>query len=342
MLVAGGVALGSESAHGASSELWVAPTANPAMVRAPTYVPGWPSSTDRPSVALQAKKDPNAPKGPLSAYFQFMQEQRPLFKKQNPDTAVTEVAKALGEKWKSMSPAAKKPYQVLYEEDKARYEEEMKSYNPPPADPSAPKAKKGKKVKDPNAPKKPLSAYLLFSADARAKMKQDSVSRTAVETVQEIARLWKSATPAVKSKYEKAAADGKVAYERALAAYTGAPVQEAAPKPAAPAPKKAAAAPAPKKQAAAAPEPKKEKKDKKEDDEDKDDDDDTPSSGGDTFKKAFGDQPPQDNEPRPYKPKVFKWPWQMGIALSAATAATALVAAAKGAFGRRPEPVLEF
>ncbi|CAA3022992.1 Hypothetical predicted protein [Olea europaea subsp. europaea] len=53
-----------------------------------------------------AKKDPNKPKRPPSAFFVFLEEFRKTFKKENPDVkGVSAVGKAGGEKWKSMSAA---------------------------------------------------------------------------------------------------------------------------------------------------------------------------------------------------------------------------------------------
>merc|ERR1712203_282789 len=45
------------------------------------------------------KKDPNAPKRPMSAYFLFMNATRPTVRKENPDASIGEVAKILGKMW---------------------------------------------------------------------------------------------------------------------------------------------------------------------------------------------------------------------------------------------------
>merc|ERR1712088_238500 len=47
------------------------------------------------------KKDPNAPKRPMSAYFLFMNENRPTVRKENPDASIGEVAKILGKMWEA-------------------------------------------------------------------------------------------------------------------------------------------------------------------------------------------------------------------------------------------------
>ncbi|CAK9139951.1 unnamed protein product [Ilex paraguariensis] len=77
-----------------------------------------------------AKKDPNKPKRPPSAFFVFLEEFRQQFKKENPNVkAVSAVGKAGGEKWKSMSGAEKAPYEAKAAKKKAEYEKIMNAYN---------------------------------------------------------------------------------------------------------------------------------------------------------------------------------------------------------------------
>ncbi|KAK9193505.1 hypothetical protein WN944_004202 [Citrus x changshan-huyou] len=78
----------------------------------------------------KAKKDPNKPKRPPSAFFVFLEEFRKTFKKENPNvTAVSAVGKAAGGKWKSMSPAEKAPYESKAEKLKSEYGKKMNAYN---------------------------------------------------------------------------------------------------------------------------------------------------------------------------------------------------------------------
>jgi high mobility group protein B1 len=53
------------------------------------------------------KKDPNAPKQPLSAYFIFSTEERLKVKEGNPNYSICDVAKELGKRWAEMDPALK-------------------------------------------------------------------------------------------------------------------------------------------------------------------------------------------------------------------------------------------
>jgi len=74
------------------------------------------------------KKDPNAPKQPLSAYFIFSTEERLKVKDENPNYSICEVAKELGRRWAEMDPALKQKYQQRAEEERQKYDVDMASY----------------------------------------------------------------------------------------------------------------------------------------------------------------------------------------------------------------------
>merc|ERR1712079_597999 len=74
------------------------------------------------------KKDPNAPKQPLSAYFIFSTEERLRVKEGNPGFSICEVAKELGRRWAEMDPALKQRYQARAEEERQKYDVDMASY----------------------------------------------------------------------------------------------------------------------------------------------------------------------------------------------------------------------
>ncbi|OAY46244.1 high mobility group B protein 1 [Manihot esculenta] len=76
------------------------------------------------------KNDPNRPKRPPSAFFVFLEEFRNTYKQEHPNVkAVSAVAKAGGEKWKSLSDAEKAPYEAKSAKRKSEYEKLMTSYN---------------------------------------------------------------------------------------------------------------------------------------------------------------------------------------------------------------------
>ncbi|XP_059069864.1 FACT complex subunit SSRP1 isoform X2 [Cryptomeria japonica] len=78
------------------------------------------------------KKDPNAPKRAMSGFMFFSQIERENIKKNNPGMPFTEVAKALGERWKKMSVEEKEPFESKARADQKRYKNAMADYKSGP------------------------------------------------------------------------------------------------------------------------------------------------------------------------------------------------------------------
>lgn len=76
----------------------------------------------------RAKKDPNAPKRALSAFFFFSQLKRQSITAEHNDWKVGQVAQELGRMWKALTEEEKKVYEKMAIDDKARYEVEMRDY----------------------------------------------------------------------------------------------------------------------------------------------------------------------------------------------------------------------
>lgn len=74
------------------------------------------------------KKDPNAPKRPLSAFFLFCAEERPSVKLSHPEYSVGEVAKEMGERWSKVTAEAKTKFESQAGLEKIKYEKEMAIY----------------------------------------------------------------------------------------------------------------------------------------------------------------------------------------------------------------------
>lgn len=74
------------------------------------------------------KKDPNAPKRPLSAFFLFCADERPAVKATHPEYSVGEVAKEMGERWAKVTAETKTKYEGLAAVEKTRYERDMANY----------------------------------------------------------------------------------------------------------------------------------------------------------------------------------------------------------------------
>jgi len=85
---------------------------------------------------------------------------------------------------------------------------------------SKPAAKNTKTKKDPNAPKKPLTAYFLFSAAKREEVKKGLPSDAKVTMVaKKLGEMWGALDD--KSEWTKKAAKAKANYEKEMEAYEG-------------------------------------------------------------------------------------------------------------------------
>jgi hypothetical protein len=79
---------------------------------------------------FKVKKDANAPKGAKSAYMFWCGDNRNTIKAENPAYKMTDVAKALGKKWKTVGTKTKVKYQKSADADRARYLKEKAVYTP--------------------------------------------------------------------------------------------------------------------------------------------------------------------------------------------------------------------
>ncbi|MFT7818450.1 High-mobility group box 1-like [Arapaima gigas] len=198
-------------------------------------------------------KDPAKPRGKMSSYAYFVQTCREEHKKKHPEASVnfSEFSKKCSERWKTMSAKEKGKFEDLAKLDKARYEREMKNYIPP-------KGEKKKRFKDPNAPKRPPSAFFIFCAEFRPKVKEETPGMSIGDVAKKLGEMWNSTSAEEKQPYEKKAAKLKEKYEKDIAAYRAKGKTDSGPK----------KAPAKMDKA------KKKKKDEDDEDEDEDDEDD--------------------------------------------------------------------
>merc|ERR1712038_1581604 len=90
------------------------------------YVP--PSDTEDDGPRKKKKKDPNAPKRNMSAFFLYSNDIRPTVKAENPDAKFGDIAKIISRQYKELSEREMEKYQKLAAEDKERYQREMQEY----------------------------------------------------------------------------------------------------------------------------------------------------------------------------------------------------------------------
>merc|ERR1719401_332721 len=73
----------------------------------------------------RAKKDADAPKKPLTAFFAWLNDNRKAIMDKYKLEKVPEVTKKAAEEWKTLSAAAKKPYEDASQAARAQYEKDL-------------------------------------------------------------------------------------------------------------------------------------------------------------------------------------------------------------------------
>jgi HMG (high mobility group) box len=105
------------------------------------------------------------------------------------------------------------------EGDKVRYQDEMKDYIPT-ADPDGGGGKKGKKAKkDPNAPKRNMSAYFLFSIEARQNVKEENPEASFGDIARLISEKFKNLSEKERKIWDAKAAADKERYNAEMVDY---------------------------------------------------------------------------------------------------------------------------
>ncbi|KAI8436126.1 hypothetical protein MSG28_004226 [Choristoneura fumiferana] len=87
----------------------------------------------RKSKADKPERDPNAPKKPCNAFFQFCQEQRPVVvaetsSEMGSEPTKQEVTRQLASRWRALTTEDKRVYVAMFERSKEKYAEEMSAY----------------------------------------------------------------------------------------------------------------------------------------------------------------------------------------------------------------------
>jgi len=86
------------------------------------------SSSKQRESKKKVKKDPNAPKRPVSGYMLWLNDVRSQLKEDNPGLKITELSKVAGQKWRSLSSSVKAKYEEKYNESKSEYQKKLAEY----------------------------------------------------------------------------------------------------------------------------------------------------------------------------------------------------------------------
>merc|ERR1719348_1375747 len=129
-----------------------------------------------------------------------------------------EVTKKLGKMWKSVPNSDKATFQAKSDKAKykktsswAKHQEVVKEW----------KLQQSKKKfkKDPNAPKRSMSAYMLFVNETRPQYVKDNPDLAVTEVLSGLGKMWADVSSSDKADYEKKAAKLKEKYQKELEKY---------------------------------------------------------------------------------------------------------------------------
>lgn len=157
-----------------------------------------PKKVKKPKRKKGQKKDKNAPKRAMSAFFLFAQDERPKVKAANPSASIGDIGKELGARWANCPAGAKAGYEKKAAALKVKQQAEMAKY----------KAAKAKAA----GPKRALSAFFIFAADERPKVVAANPSASIGEIGKELGARWAKASGGVKAAYQAKSDKDKARY----------------------------------------------------------------------------------------------------------------------------------
>lgn len=177
-------------------------------------------------------KDPKAPKRPATAYFMFAGDYRPKFLKENPEmrALVAQVGKAIGGAWADLSTSERETYQKKANTKMAAWKKKNEVYkntsgykkwlegrNEWKKEQKKFDFKKRLKSMLKHEPKRPTTAFFLFSAECREEWADDEIPFT--QMAKKAAGLWGKMSDGQKAKYTKTYEKQKAKYVKEMNAY---------------------------------------------------------------------------------------------------------------------------
>jgi len=162
---------------------------------------------------------------------------RAQFKAMNPGMTFGQLAKYTSAMYSDLSQSEKEAWLARAEADKSRYLQQLASYVPPPGYDSKGDAivspmytrpgRKGKPERDPNAPKRNLSAYLLYQNGMRDQFKRENPGMTFGQLAKYTSHMYKNLTPDEKATWEARAEQDKARFDAEMAVYVPPPGHDA-------------------------------------------------------------------------------------------------------------------
>ena len=165
------------------------------------------------------KKDPATPRPPLNPYMEFFREERErIVLETGGGLSTTDIAKAIGTRWRKLSEEEKMKYEQRYLVNKKEYLENKAEHaertNMQDIEASKAKSKSKKKRKDSFAPKLPLSSFMEFGKLERPKILAELGALPIAEVGRELGNRWRSLSKEEKKQFEEKSKENKLRYKK--------------------------------------------------------------------------------------------------------------------------------
>eukprot|EP00475_Leptophrys_vorax_P023292 TRINITY_DN31872_c0_g1_i1.p1 TRINITY_DN31872_c0_g1~~TRINITY_DN31872_c0_g1_i1.p1 ORF type:complete len:265 (+),score=82.34 TRINITY_DN31872_c0_g1_i1:32-796(+) len=142
---------------------------------------------------------PPKPKRAKTSFMYFSADIRPKIRAQHPDASFKELGQLVAEAWREATDDEKKTFVEQAGVDKARYQSEKDAV--------------------PKKPKKPLTAFMIFSKAKRAEVKKENPEADFGQLGKLLGALWKGLSDEQKVPYQKEADEDKARFATELAQF---------------------------------------------------------------------------------------------------------------------------
>jgi len=176
---------------------------------------------------LKRPVDANAPKKPLSAYFQWAAVSRAKVVEDCPEGSLPEITKKLGAMWRELPKDEKSEWEEKSKKQQSVYLNLMAAYKMTSAHAEFEKSWNEYQInetfkpfkKDDNAPKKSLSAYMIFAMDKRPEVAEKNPDSKQAEIMKLIGAAWSEFDDKQKAPFEKRAKEASKKFLEEKEAY---------------------------------------------------------------------------------------------------------------------------
>jgi len=174
------------------------------------------------------------PKKPNTPWVSFFKANLPEYRKNNPGAKVSDLMSKMGEEWKKLPAYKKDPMVAQYEAEKLKYQRLMDKVPEEVKERAKADKRQKKAIKSTRSaavelrdmleslgkPKRPLTGYVLFIKDRRARLTASERQKTPTDVIKMFGEEWKGMSEAQKQPYLDKYENLKAQHDRAMEKWT--------------------------------------------------------------------------------------------------------------------------